>query len=57
MVVCYLFLVSSCDVSPYVCSYYFSVAEWPPFSEIAAHSVDLMFSLYLTICIVLVLRA
>ena len=33
----------------YVCSYYFSsfwVAEWPPFWEIAAHSVDYMFSLY-----------
>ena len=37
------------DVSLYVCSYYFSsvsVAEWPPFLEIAAHSVDHMFSLY-----------
>ena len=40
------------DVSPYVCSYHFSsvwIAEWPPFDpifEIAAHSVDSMFSLY-----------
>ena len=24
----------------------FSVAEWPPFGEIAAHSVDHSFSLY-----------
>ena len=35
------------DVSPYVCSFYFSsvlVAEWPPFGKIAAHSVDHMFS-------------
>ena len=34
---------SFCDVSPYVCSYYFSsvlVALW----EIAAHSVNHMFS-------------
>ena len=36
------------DVSRYVYSYYFSlvrVAEWPTFWEIAAHSVDHMFSL------------
>ena len=52
MVLCCLFLVSEFgDVSPYVCSYYFSlvsVAEWPTVSvaewEIAAHSVDHMFS-------------
>ena len=37
-------------VSPYVCSYFIfsSVkgAEWPPFLEIAAHSVDHLFTLY-----------
>ena len=35
------------DVSSYVCSYFssVSVAEWPPFWEIAAHSADHMFSL------------
>ena len=36
------------DVSPYVCSYYFSsvlVAGWPSFG-VAAHSVDHMFALY-----------
>ena len=36
------------DVSPYVCSYYFSsvsVVEWPPFGKyVTAHSVDHMFS-------------
>ena len=50
------------DVSPYMCSYYFSsvsVAEWPPF---CAHSVDHMFSLYFDYLLywlfrVLVLRA
>ena len=36
------------DVSSYVCSYYFSsvwVAEWHPFWEIAAQSVDNVFSI------------
>ena len=35
------------DVSHYVCSYYFSsvsIAEWPPFWEIAANSFNHMFS-------------
>ena len=35
-----------------MCLYYFcsvSVAEWPPLKEIAAHSVDNMFSRILTI--------
>ena len=39
---------SFCDVSPYVCSYYFSsilVAEWPPFGK-NAYCVGHFFSLY-----------
>ena len=44
------------SILPYVCLYYFSsvsVAEWPPFQEIAAHSVDNMFSRILTIFYIL----
>ena len=52
MVLCGLFWCKSfCDVSSYVCSYYFSsvsVAECLPFTfwewEIASHSVEHMFS-------------
>ena len=50
MVLCCPFWCQSFnDVSPYMFSYYFmsvSVAEWLPFGEIAAHSVDHMFSLF-----------
>ena len=37
------------DVSPYVCSYYFSSVWMATFLEIAAHSVDHMFSLYFVV--------
>ena len=35
------------DVSPYVCSYYFCSVSVAEFWEIAAHSVDHMFSFVL----------
>ena len=40
---------------PLVCSSV-SVAEWPPFLEIAAHSVDHMFSLYFVFVILVISR-
>ena len=48
---CFRFSAMLFGILPYVYLYFssVSVAEWPPFQEIAAHSVDNMFSRILTI--------